>query len=448
MTGTTRRWDCADLERRLLRTLDIALRAVDVLAPDGYRDAVDPTVDVRPEKVVTETAMLVLAAARAAVDRPALRARVDELARRLAPHARGERARAAVCLEPAMALSHGCAHVCLSRAGHPDPAFDRLLHTACTWPRTAPGRERPPHRDLEQVWLTELSGIPQQARRTYTLHPVLARSMLGRPLDALAGSRDDAYALTHAVMFATDLGSRRPRLPRPLSAVQADTEAAMATSLDQHDYDLAGELLFCGPMLGQPWSPASVFAFQLLTTADDQAGFLPTPLVRSERYHGLGSEDRSRYALATTYHAVYVLGLLCAVTLTNRVAPPVDIAPDTSGCLGAVEQLLAQLPARTGDQDEQPQWYQRLLALPPRQQARLSPLVLSIALRRAVDLRRLDCVQLLLESARQWDLLQAPGAGQAGHLLLRASLLASWESDDECAPPPAALRADSLTGSA
>ncbi|MFJ9864265.1 DUF6895 family protein [Streptomyces sp. NPDC101165] len=419
MNGFPRHWHPADLERRLTAVLDVALRALEVLAPEGYTDAADPAADVPPDKVVAETAMLLLAAARSSAGRPALRERVDELARQLGPFARCEQVRARVCLEPSLALTHACAHVCLACAGYADPAYDRLLRAGLAWPDQEPSRERPPHRELEQQWLQGLMGSPT-APQVPAQRSVVASSMLGRQLDTLSGTRNDAYALTHAVMFATDLGNQRLRLPRTRTAVQADVEFALAISLDQHDYDLAGELLLCWPMLRMPWSPAAAFAFHVLAAVEDEAGFLPTPLVRTERYRALEGTAQRRYALATAYHTVYVMGLLCASALTNRCAPPRTVSPARRHLHEVSDHLLAHLKA-AGPR----QWLDHALPLSPGRQAALSPLFLAIALHRATTARRLETVRDLVGLAQRADLMAAPAPRQAVQLLLRTSLLAS-----------------------
>ena len=81
------KWNEADLEARLCRALDVARKTIDYFAVDGYTDADPPIYNFGPEKPIAETAMLMYAAS-AAGDRPAIASRIDELARLLAPTAR------------------------------------------------------------------------------------------------------------------------------------------------------------------------------------------------------------------------------------------------------------------------------------------------------------------------------------------------------------------------
>jgi len=135
-------WDEADLIRRLCHALDIAQQAVARLAPNGYTDAEDLLINVRPEKVISETAVLLLAASAVArVDE--VRMRIDQVARLLIPH-RSERMRLGTCLEPALALDYSAAHACLSRIGYRDATFDELLRESSA-SQSRGGRERVPH---------------------------------------------------------------------------------------------------------------------------------------------------------------------------------------------------------------------------------------------------------------------------------------------------------------
>ena len=255
------KWDRGDLVRRLARVLDVAKKALTRLAPAGYTDSVEPSLSVRPEKVISETAVLLLAAS-AARQEPEIETRTKTLAELLMVHARSDRMRLGVCLEPALSLDYAQAHACLSRLGYPDPAFDKLLEQS-QLSQARSGRERPPHRVLEQQWIAGLLGISPAGLRKHN-GSAAAASVLGNPLDLLSGGREDVYALTHALMFVAG-GDLPPRpLPRRRSAILSEAEAVLAWCLDESDYDLGGEVLLAWPLTGSPWSPAAAFGFRVL----------------------------------------------------------------------------------------------------------------------------------------------------------------------------------------
>ncbi|PWK92863.1 DUF6895 family protein [Fulvimonas soli] len=421
------RWSAADLARRLCRVLDIAAHAVERLAPAGYADAEQPANSLRPEKVVAETALLLLAAAAAAPAHPGVRAGIARAARRLLPHARGERVLRGLCLEPALALDYAHAHVCLERIGYPDPAFDALLDLSA---QAAAGRERPPHRMLEQLWSADLHAGACSRRRGAALARL---SQLNLPMDLLGGSREDAYAFTHALMYCARFGRPPLRLPRPRRAVLAEAEGALAHCLDAQDYDLAGELLLAWPLTGAAWSPAAAFAFRVLARVVDEAGFLPAPGTRLDRLELLQGDARKLYLLATSYHTIYVMGLLCAAALLPGRAPPAS-PPAAKPATGVAARLLAGC----GDEAPPPHWREDFDRLAAPERDALAGLLLDVALHRRARRRDFAGLRALLGTAWELGLADRPVAGQAAELLQRAAVLQRLLPADRSPAVPAA----------
>ena len=415
-------WDSRDLRRRLGLALEIAERAVMVLGTEGYggdgRDA------VRPEKVLAETALLLLASRPAITDAPVdaeLGARHRRLAETLVQFGRNERVAALMTLEPSVSLEHGFVHITLTQIGMPDARFDRLLEAAQA-ASAARSRERLPHRRLEQAWMRRLAGLRDDGPDTDVADRTdVAISILAHPLDALASTSDDAYAFTHALMYAGDLGSRVPRLPRGQATIEADAEAALGRCLDDQDFDLGGEVLLTWPLLRRPWSAAATFGFGCLAAIEDEAGFLPGLSVSTEAFAALEGEQRTRYAVAMSYHTAYVMGLLCALSLRPGPVPPTTV-PKSRHHRGASDAL-----ARLADGDVSSgrprHWESRFTDLAAEQRDALAPLVLAIHLRRSARDRDLAVVQALLRLAADYDLLDAPAPRQALELLSRARLL-------------------------
>src|SRR5579872_4860323 len=115
---TVQRWDRRDLERRLCHALHIARRAVEQLAETGYNDSTQVDGRIRPEKVISETAILLLAAAHTDGGGE-LQERIAELVSLIAPYARSRRMQLGMCLQPSLALDYAVAHLCLIRLGYP-----------------------------------------------------------------------------------------------------------------------------------------------------------------------------------------------------------------------------------------------------------------------------------------------------------------------------------------
>lgn len=428
------RWDRDDLIRRVIKALDAAFEVVQTIEHDGRPDAADAhatrdAIGVPTEKIVAETAMLLLCAAPVRRLHERIHDRIDSIAVRLVRHARSERVLAAICLDPGFARDHAVAHAILSRLGHTDPAADRLLQQSLAMGARF-GPERLPHRRLEQEWLARVwptgdEGVRREAR-------LLASSMLGRPMDALGSARLDVYAYTHAVMYATDLGTRRIVLPRSARAVAADADAALAFSLDANDCDLTAEVLLTWPMLGRAWSPAGVFAFDVLTRIEDGLGFLPGSSFTLTAYQALPDDDqRRRFALLSSYHTMYVMGFLCAAALRYGCSPPATIPPAavSTGAGAVLFRLIDRDAAGASDGAVAP-WRGAFDLLDGRQQDSLAPLLLALLLRRARARCDLRLVKEALEMALAHHVLEGPAPAQAAALLRRGRLLGEAQCAD------------------
>lgn len=373
-----------DLVERVFNSLEIAKRVVHTLL-----DAA-PTIDLAAleapqDKVLAETALLLRAVGSIPSNiAPGLADIVHRLALILRPHASSLRVQAGIALHPSLARDYALPHQCLSALGYPDPKLESLLQKAIG-SANAHGRERLPHRELEQRWIDLLTDNQMCAV------PVDSTA-LGQGVDVLTGSRDDLYALTHAVLYATDLGSRQGAMPRPTSTVCREAESVLAGTLDDDDFDLAGEVLMAWPMLRAPWSLTARFGVAVLFGIEDEVGVLPSLAIDGRSLSAQTGRARNESALAMSYHTAYVMGLLCASLLRwgstlDRVSEPrrpvlLDVA------------LLA-----LGKLRQQPQWEDHFVRLPIEDREELAPFVLDVALRRAVRRFEFGVVQRLVLAA-------------------------------------------------
>ncbi|HTD95539.1 MAG TPA: hypothetical protein VK627_01365 [Edaphobacter sp.] len=418
------RWPESDLIRRLCHALDIASLTIEHLAPAGYTDPHNPAASVRPEKPIAETAVL-LYAAMAAAHHPEVDARLHRVARQLAPHARSAQLQLGLALNPGLALDYSLAHIVLGRLGYPDPAFDALL-TQCRAAQASAGRERLPHRVLEQQWIESITGLSQTSApilrhiQRRDIERTARLSILNRPMDVLSATDDDLYAFTHALMYVTGFELSSVALPRTRVVLLAEAEAALAHCLDAQDYDLAGELLLSWPLTGRSWSPTAAFAFRVLAEVEDQAGFLPTPATRISELDARTGASRKQYLLATAYHTAYVMGLVCAAALQPGCAPPTTVSTRCA-TLGSAAQLLPLLD----DCRPIPHWLESFRRLDPLEADALAPLLFNIALHRHAAQHDFAALHQLLRLGHTLHLTDIPAASQAAELLERMTLYAN-----------------------
>jgi hypothetical protein len=413
---TDARWNRADLIWRLCRALDIAGKAVERLASEGYQDPAEPSNSVAAEKLISETAVLLVAASAVPEAQP-VAAHADRLAQMLIPHARSQRMRLGLCLRPALAWDYGLAHLCLQRLGYRDAEFDRLFRHSLR-SQAQRGRERVPHRVLEIEWLGRMqrkTAAPALRHRC-----ALQQSVLSHAMDLFGGTRDDVYAFTHAVMYTADFNIRPVSFPRPRQVLLGEAEAALARAVDAEDYDICGELLMTWPLTGTTWNAASAFGFKVLADVEDQVGFLPTAGTRLDKLNALEGAARVEYLTATVYHTAYVMGLLCAVALAPCREPPRHLPFQH----GAPRPAAAILPFLE-DGGRRRHWQETFDRLPPMDRDALCGFLLIIALHRRVATYDFAAVAELLALAVSLDLADTPAASQAAELLGRLSVAAS-----------------------
>jgi hypothetical protein len=412
------RWDRDDLAKRVCQALDVAEQVVSRLAADGYSDAVNPCVNVKPEKVISETGVFLLAAS-SVHDQPHVLQKVHAVARLLIPHARGKRMRAGICLEPALALDFAQAHACLRQIGYSDSKFDQLVIEAVQSQAFA-GHERVPHRALEQHWIARKCGVDHSLSGP-SASALVSMSAIGGSLDLLGARRDDVYAFTHALMFASEIRQRRTRLFRPRADLLADAEILLAGCVDDEDYDLAGEVLLAWPLTGRSWSTTATFAFRTIVYVEDEAGFLPSAGTRLDALARLNGAQRANYLLASAYHTIFVMGLLCAAALGPGHAPPSRL-PAPAMPVRRIEEFIRYLDHA----DFEPHWRTVFERLPARERTAVAGFLQAVAVRRAARRRDYSRIHDWVKSSAEIGIANGPLWSQAAELLKRVSALSTY----------------------
>lgn len=404
------------LENRVLHALSFAKETLCLLAEEGYDDPDTLQDKILPEKVIGETAFLLYAAS--LVEDAAIKAIVSETAQILAPHARSKKILLGICLYPALAIEYAQAHVFLSRIGYPDKHFDKMLDKSIR-AQSHFGRERPPHRMLEQEWVKRVwTGSYKPAGKR--IGDVISYSALLHPTDLLHGTREDLYAFTHALMYATCFNSSPWKIEKKTELILGEAEAMLARCIDEQDYDLAGELLLAWPLTGSAWSSLAAFAFQVLMRVADEAGFLPSPATRIDTLQKLEGEKKKKYLHATAYHTVYVMGLLCSASLQSGMALLPNISTDkpTPKIPGKILEFL-----RAGDL--KPHWLTDFDSLTENEKYALADLLINIALYRGARQKQYATLFELVQIAYEEKIGSRALVTQSAELLERLSELVS-----------------------
>lgn len=170
-------------------------------------------------------------------------------------------------------------------------------------------------------------------------------------------SRDDGYAITHSVMYATDFGACA--VPTVLSSASLwDTiDASIAWCLAAADFDLLTELLLSQLLLRRRLSAYGAIAWRRCRQTWDSLGFLPSPSLSAVSFRSLkDAAEQRQYAFHNMYHTVLVGGLLCAAFLDMQVDSPdvpsgdarydepTSVARAVEGAIGHLERSLGVSP--------------------------------------------------------------------------------------------------------
>jgi hypothetical protein len=169
---------------------------------------------------------------------------------------------------------------------------------------------------LDAAWTRHLAFGDQELN-----HAAISFSPLCTGVDLLKATWDDAYALTHALVYATDFG--RVSLPDHIDRhhLLGTAEAIAVKALDEDDLDLLAEVLMAPAILKVDWTPTLSFAWEVLERVWKEFGFVPGPGIPPAE----GDETRIqkvRRVLGTVYHTTFAAGICCATLISCNSIPP------------------------------------------------------------------------------------------------------------------------------
>jgi hypothetical protein len=223
---------------------------------------------------------------------------------------------------PRLAASLGTLLLVLERFGLATQQESVLVHAALESPYLDCS-EHVPFRLLDRRWVL---GLARGA--VEPLDEALRLSAACRTTHPIYMTREDGYAVTHAIMYATDFGAYTVPLELRDHALWGTIDAAVAWCTAAADYDLLSELLLAQLLLRRRLSAYGAIAWRVSRETWDAFGFLPSPSLSAGAFESLNDEGEQRqYAFHNMYHTVLVGGLLCAAFLGMRVTDP-EVATD------------------------------------------------------------------------------------------------------------------------
>lgn len=221
-----------------------------------------------------------------------------------------------VCRQPTGFLLFAPAMCYPAKTGRLNPAAYEAIREMAAEPAVK-ASERFPHRYLDYIFCS--NAIFKKTPYDDTLlRSIYDLSILPHRLVAACISKDDAYALTHAVIYATNFGSdlrvfhERPAL---LPNVD-DIDAVMCRYVSEQNMDVALELAASRMIVSDTNSPTLAMcvdrAIDLLTTR----GYVPPPPQSSTEKSGKVTDEFRDWS--ERYHTTMVLGFTLAIGLSQK----------------------------------------------------------------------------------------------------------------------------------
>ena len=336
-----------ELLDRLSDCLGFARRTVEAADPSHPSWKVDLGQVSGFEKMMLEAGLLAHLVGRAGYCEGAVWA----LARTIRDKYNSSSALSWIMRHPRLGASLGTLLLVLERFGLATHQERAAVHEALRSPYLECS-EHVPFRLLDRRWVR---GLADNAAEP--LVEALQLSTACRTTHPIYMTREDGYAITHTIMYATDFGARAA--PEALSgdALWDTIDASAAWCAAAGDYDLLAELLLAQLLLRGRLSAYGAVAWRQSRATWNSLGFLPSPSLSASSFASFSDEAEQRqYAFHNMYHTVFVGGLLCAAFLGLEVAAPAvppgnlqysaprSVASAVDGSVHHLEQVLGVSP--------------------------------------------------------------------------------------------------------
>jgi hypothetical protein len=194
----------------------------------------------------------------------------------------------------------------LHSGGHPRPELVELAQATLD-ARVPDLAAMDPVERQELRYVVDMAGM----RVALPTHPELAAVALDDLLsraDRLAS--EDVYALTHMVLYASDLGSAT--LPLDQEPLRGMVREQLRQQIELGDLDLIAELVHCARIVGLRGDQLVLHGLRELLAAQHADGAVPSPPFDQAFQEGLRGGTLAGYRFATRYHTTLVTALAAA----------------------------------------------------------------------------------------------------------------------------------------
>lgn len=260
------------------------------------------------DKLVAETLLFLLLVNRLP-QQDEVSSLVSEMASKLDRYARSPRHLLILSSNPQAVVGVALSHIILNKLGVKNNIFDDVIDAAFS-SKFVCSVDRPNFRQMEMRWLQCLfKGIQPD------FSDLLPCSLLMQPLHPIYMRREDAYAVTHAVMYLTNFGEISWSNVVSLKLIESFLEHSVSWCLAYMDWDLLGEILIVYLLVGCQESSFYITASIIMRNIFKKNTVMPGPNHNNEVYAQLESHKKIAYRDIHGYHSTYVYGILRVLEL-------------------------------------------------------------------------------------------------------------------------------------
>jgi len=259
------------------------------------------------DKLIAETALLLYIVNRLPKTY-GLNDLVLQIANKIEKYARNPKHLLMLSYNPQAVIGVGLAHVMLNKLGITNDFFDETIRLAFS-SKFISSVDRPNFRQMEMEWLY---GVYENTQANFS--DLLPCSLILKPMHPIYMRREDAYAITHALMYITNFGETDFN-DIDKSILSGFVENCISWCLAYADWDLLIEVLIVDLLIDNEKSQFYLMADNILNKIFAQDKVIQSLNFSNDRYNELEQQDKEAYFMMQAYHTTYVYAIFRAMEI-------------------------------------------------------------------------------------------------------------------------------------
>ena len=205
---------------------------------------------------------------------------------------------------PQFAYILGLSYISLNAMGYVDDEYEFLIKNITRFNKFNL-TEKIPFRQLDILWAFNFynseklnADFPDYSFLSFATSPAYME-------------RNDAYALTHTIMYLTDFGMSNDKIKKSehMENIYNQLNSSLIWCITSEDFDLTSEILLAYYYCGFHENIRTKISFEILLKYWTKFSFLPSPTFVYKQYAELDELSKKAYYYRNCYHTNYVFGL-------------------------------------------------------------------------------------------------------------------------------------------